>query len=185
MNQYYEFWKSSINQQLSRDPIFLDVLSKLDKKFTDILEIGCARNINKESRYGDGWSSLFWADYILENGGSLTSCDIDQNAIDNVKTLLDGIPVNFNPVLADGSEILKTNNNYSLIYLDGSDDPQQMLTQLALCDNTKSWVFCDDFHTKGSLVSQQQNAYILYQLSNGHQMALFHESIKSKELINL
>jgi len=185
MNQYYEFWKSSINQQLSRDPIFLDVLSKLDKKSVDILEIGCARNINNESRYGDGWSSLFWADYILENGGSLTSCDIDQNAIDNVKTLLYGIPINFNAVLADGSEILKINNNYSLIYLDGSDDPQQMLIQLALCDNTKSWIFCDDFHTKGSLVSQQQSAHILYQLSNGHQMSLFHSSITSKKLVLL
>lgn len=185
MNKYYNYWKNSINTSLSRDPIFLDVLSRFEQKPINILEIGCARNIDNQSRYGDGWSSLFWADYIMNYGGSLLSCDIDLNSINNVKILLDQIPIKFNTVVEDGSIVLKSKNCYDLIYLDGSDCPNQMLDQMSLCDLENSYVFCDDFNQKGTLVSQKYSNHILFVLSNNHQMALFHNSIPSLSVINL
>lgn len=185
MNQYYDYWKNSINTQLSRDPIFLDVLSKFNNQPINVLEIGCARSIDNQSRYGDGWSSLFWADYILQYGGSLLSCDIDTNSINNVKILLDQIPIKFDTVIEDGSTVLKSKNCYDLIYLDGSDCPNQMLDQIKLCDLKNSYVFCDDFNQKGIMVSKEYPNHILYRLSNNHQMALFYNSLNSFVTVNL
>lgn len=185
MNNFYEHWKNTLNKQLSRDPIFLDVLSLFNNNSINVLEIGCARDLNYQARFGDGWSSLFWADYILNNGGSLTSCDINNEALNRVNTLLENINIKFDTILIDGSEILKKNNNYDLIYLDGSDCPHQMLDQMKLCDLNKSYVFCDDFNQKGVLVSQQYPNHILYKLSNNHQMALFSNSIESYKVVEL
>lgn len=179
MNQYYDYWKNSINTQLSRDPIFLDILSKFNNQPINVLEIGCARSIDNQSRYGDGWSSLFWADYILQYGGSLVSCDIDEISINNVNILLKNIPIKFDPIVADGCQILKEKNKYDLIYLDGSACPQQMLDQIKLCDINYSYVLCDDFTIKGILIEKEYDKYIRYQLQNGHQMALFHNSINN------
>lgn len=185
MNQYYDYWKNSINTQLSRDPIFLDVLSRFNNQPINVLEIGCARSIDSQSRYGDGWSSLFWADYILQHGGSLVSCDIDQISINNVKTLLQSMPIKFEIIVEDGSQVLMRQNKYDLIYLDGSDCPNQMLDQMKLCDLNNSYVFCDDFNQKGILVSKEYPNHILYRLSNNHQMALFSSHINSFFMVNL
>ena len=57
-----------------------------------------------------------------------------------------------------------------------------MVDQLKLCDLEKNYVFCDDFHTKGSLASTIYPNHILYKLSNGHQMALFGKDIISKTI---
>jgi hypothetical protein len=184
MNSYYKEWQDTLCKSLSRDPIFIDVLNNFKDKPINVLEIGCARSLS--GRYGDGWSSLFWADHILKNGGSLDVCDIDQNCIDNAKILLQNfdkeIKVNF--ITDDGINVLQDVDKYDIIYLDGSDDPHQMVDQLKLCNLEKNYVFCDDFHTKGSLASKIYPDYILYKLSNGHEMALFGKDIRSK-IINL
>jgi len=180
MNSYYKEWQDTLCKSLSRDPIFIDVLNNFKDKPINVLEIGCARSLS--GRYGDGWSSLFWADHILKNGGSLDVCDIDQNCIDNAKILLENfdkeIKVNF--ITDDGINVLQDVDKYDIIYLDGSDDPNQMVDQLKLCNLDKNYVFCDDFHTKGSLASTIYPNHILYKLSNGHQMALFGKDIISK-----
>jgi predicted O-methyltransferase YrrM len=185
MNKYYKYFTETLNTQPSRDPIFLNILSKFDKKSISILEIGCSRSLSDQSRFGDGWSSLFWAKYIMENGGLLKSCDIDIESINNVKILLENVPINFSTIVQNGSDLLKEDNNYDLIYLDGSDDPQQMLDQIKLCNLNNSYVFCDDFHTKGILVTEKYSNYILYKLKNNHQMALFHKSIQSYQLVEM
>jgi predicted O-methyltransferase YrrM len=184
MNNLYDYWKNSINTQPSRDPIFLDVLSKFNNQEINVLEIGCARDLSNPARFGDGWSSLFWAEYILEHGGSLTCCDINSEALKNAASLLESININKTFIQIDGIELLK-DNNYDLIYLDGSDDPQQMLDQIKLCNLNNSYVFCDDFHTKGILITEKYSNYILYKLKNNHQMALFHKSIQSYQLVEM
>lgn len=184
MNSYYKEWQDTLCKSLSRDPIFIDVLNNFKNKPIHVLEIGCARSLS--GRYGDGWSSLFWADHILKNGGFLDVCDIDQNCIDNAKILLENfdkeIKVNF--ITDDGINVLQDVDKYNIIYLDGSDDPHQMVDQLKLCNLEKNYVFCDDFHTKGSLASTIYPNHTLYKLSNGHQMALFGKDIIAK-IINL
>jgi predicted O-methyltransferase YrrM len=180
MNEYYQYFKETLNTQLSRDAIYIDVLSVFDKKPINIFEIGCARDLNKNSRFGDGWSSLFWADYVHLYGGQITSCDISPASLENNKILLSDfiaqIKINF--ILRDGSEILEENNEFDLILLDGSDDPNQMVEQINLCNLNRSYVLCDDFHTKGALLKIHKPKHILYRLKNGHEMALFHNSIK-------
>lgn len=185
MNSYYKQWQDTLCKSLSRDPIFIDVLNRFKDKPINVLEIGSARSLS--GRYGDGWSSLFWADHILKNGGSLDICDIDANCINNAKILLENfdnkIKVNF--IVDNGINVLKYVDKYDIIYLDGSDCPHEMLEQMNLCNLNKNYVFCDDFNQKGVLVAQQNPNHILYCLSNNHQMALFHNGITEPKIINL
>lgn len=180
MNKYYKEWRDTLCKGLSRDPIFIGVLDIFKNKPINVLEIGCARSLS--GRYGDGWSSLFWADHILKNGGSLDVCDIDQNCIDNAKILLENFDkeISIKFITDDGINVLREVDKYDIIYLDGSDDPNQMIDQLELCDLENKYVFCDDFHTKGSLVGLKYPNHILYVLSNGHEMALFGNGLERK-----
>lgn len=183
MNEYYQQWKESLSKNLSRDNIFLDILKTFNNKPINILEIGCARSLS--GRYGDGWSSLFWADYILNNGGKLDICDIDPDCIENTKILLSGISnkCSIRFIIEDGLNILKDrSNNYDLIYLDGSDDPNDMVNQIKYCDFAKNKILCDDFHTKGSICRNEYPNHILYKLANGHEMAFFDNSNVFKQI---
>lgn len=188
MNEQYEYWKSTICTQISRDPVFLNVLEKFNDQQINVLEIGCARDLKMAARFGDGWSSLFWADYIYSNGGQLTSCDIDSQAVENVKKMLDfyNEKIKMEILVEDGLNLLKSKNDYNLIYLDGSDCPHQMLEQMSYCDLSKSYVLCDDFNQKGVLLPEKYPNFILYKIKGtNHQMALFHSSIGQFEELNV
>lgn len=184
MNEKYEFWKNTICSQPSRDPIFFDVLSKFNSQPINVLEIGCARDLKNPARFGDGWSSFFWAEYINKHGGHLTSCDIDIIAVENVKKLLSYFSekISLDIILEDGLNFLKSDKDYNLIYLDGSDCPHAMLEQMSYCNLSKSYVLCDDFNQKGVLLPEKYPNYILYKIKGtNHQMALFHDSINNFE----
>lgn len=175
---YYTYWKESLCKNLSRDKIMIDVLNKFEKKPIKVFELGTSRDISPQARYGDGWSSLFWAEYIKDNGGSLLTCDISEQSINNAKTLLSSFTtIDVTYIVEDGFKLLKQNNDYDLICLDGSDDPNEMLLQLRECDLNRSYVLCDDFNSKGVLASVEYPNHILYRLENNHQMALFGHDI--------
>jgi hypothetical protein len=186
MNEQYQYWKDTICTQISRDPVFLNVLEKFNDSKINVLEIGCARDLNMQARFGDGWSSLFWADYIYKKGGELTSCDIDNYAVENVKKMLDFYDgkIDMKIFVEDGLNLLKVKNDYNLIYLDGSDCPHQMIEQMSYCDLSKSYVLCDDFNQKGILLPEKYPNFILYKIKGtNHQMALFHNTISSLQEI--
>lgn len=175
MNKYYKHFKST---KAGRDYIFDNLRKILGGRSAKIMEIGCARNLSFSARSSDGWSSYFWLEYIQYHGGQLDIFDIDQDALDNCKQLFEGMDcLNVNFICDDALNYI--NNDYDLIFLDGSDCPKEMLNQFKKIDRTKSMILCDDFNSKGSLLSVEYPNYILFYLENApFQMALYPRIIK-------
>lgn len=51
-----------------------------------ILETGSIRGTQEQYHQNDGWSTLTFAQYVRDNGGALTSVDLDTAAADEVLT---------------------------------------------------------------------------------------------------
>lgn len=164
-----------LNKTNDRDYVFKQVLNKFNNKPINILEIGTSRSVN--GKEGDGWSTVFWADYIDKNGGKLDIVDISKNNLLISELILINLNVMSNKItfnLIDGFQFLLYNNKYDLIYLDGGDDSSECLEQFEAIDRTKSHILIDDFHTKGKLISEKyKNEFELFNVNNIHQMALF------------
>lgn len=168
-DRFFNHFKNSIND---RDKIFKHIITGFDRKPVNILEIGCARSLAPESKGGDGWSSLFWAEYIAEFGGSLTIVDIDANNLNNCKTLLSKFAnQNIKFIVGDGLNYI--NDTYGLIYLDGSDDPVEMVNQFNRIDRKKTTILCDDFHSKGSSLRHVHPNFQSLMANHSHEMALY------------
>lgn len=173
MNQYYQAFKNSVND---RDFVFKEVLALFETKPINILEIGCARNLDCGlGKSGDGWSSLFFAEYVGSNGGHLDIVELEAQNLENCKLITEDFKDKITYICDDGLNHLKNNNNYDLIYLDGGNDGQQMLDQFECCDRSKTIILCDDFNDKGKcdLLKVKYPDYKLIQVNWLHQMALY------------
>lgn len=170
---YVSHFKNSVND---RDKVFNRVLEGLDKKLVNILEIGAARSLDTSAKGGDGWSSLFWAEYIACYGGSLTIVDINNDNLNNCKTLLsDYTNINVKFICGDGLDYI--DNTYDIIYLDGSDDPYEMLKQFNKIDRKKTLILCDDFHGKGSILRNIHTDFESIMVNHIHEMAVYNKKL--------
>jgi predicted O-methyltransferase YrrM len=167
------------SEKSARDEVFNDTLKYLSNDPASILEIGCLRDLN--SRAGDGWSTLHWANYIEENGGHLVVCDINRDSVELCEKLLEGnFPrCSFIGYAADGTNLI--DGKFDFIYLDGGDCPQETLNQFEKCKTDSQIILIDDFHTKGVLVDQKYPEKFLFRFSNGHKMALYGRGVKAGE----
>jgi len=182
MNQYLNHF---LNSKGNRDLIFQDVLNSFSSKPISVLEIGAARSLDSYSRMADGWSSFHYYNYIKKNGGSLTICDISEIALSNCKTLFENLisDVDIKFVLGDGGLLI--NEKYDLIYLDGGDDPEDMVNQLSKINLNSQKVLCDDFHTKGSLARSIFPNVTLYKWQgHEHEMAFYRHNYKGLIICN-
>jgi hypothetical protein len=177
MDKYYEAFK---NIRGNRDIVFETVLDYFDKRPINILEIGCARNLDIGSRQSDGWSTCFWADYLYNNGGNLFVFDIDENSTKNCETItnhwLKHIDYDIDSFYVDISNRSVNKFDFrsgiNLAFLDGGDDPKETLAQLQECKKNKiELILIDDFHTKGRLITDKPDTRWIW--GNGHQMAAF------------
>lgn len=151
----------------ARDQVFLYVLDTFKDAKLNILEIGSLRDL--KSRAGDGWSSVYWADYVDRNGGDFVTSNINSDDLNNCINLISEL-FPYNEVVyieGDGSKTI--GDDFDLIYLDGGDDPKETLEQFKKCGAIPTLI--DDFHTKGRLINVQPN--VLFEFDNGHQMAFF------------
>jgi predicted O-methyltransferase YrrM len=176
MNQYLNHF---LNSKGNIDLIFQDALNSFSGKSIRILEIGATRNLDNYSRMADGWSSLHYYSYIKKNGGSLTICDISESSLSNCKKLFENLTsdVDVKFLLADGTALI--DDSYDLIYLDGGDDPKDMVTQLSKINLNSQKVLCDDFHTKGSIARNIFSNCTLYKWEgHSHEMAFYRQNYK-------
>lgn len=181
MTYYTDFINRTLLTENTRDKAFIDTLSLLNGRSAKIFELGTSYDLADHCRYSAGWSTYFWAKYISEYGGSLVTCDINSNGLLESKKLIEEFNIDVDFVNENGTLYLQNNSNFDLIYLDGSNDPNDMVNQLSICKHSLdngSVILCDDFHTKGFLVKQTWKDYILYKTSTGHEMALFGKDIK-------
>lgn len=103
-----------------------------------ILETGSIRNEAEEYHQNDGWSTLTFAQYVKEHGGSLTSVDLDIAAADRVLTR-HGLRDTVNLVEQHSIEFLAgevlTNAQYDVILLDSENDADLILHEYLLAKN--------------------------------------------------
>jgi hypothetical protein len=164
------------SEKSARDEVFSDALALLSNKPAKILEIGCLRDLN--SRAGDGWSTLHWANYIEKNGGFLDFCDINKASVELCSELIrEEFDINFQGHAIDGINLI--DSDLGFIYLDGGDCPQETLNQFEKCKTEYQIILIDDFHTKGVLVDQKYPEKFLFRFSNGHKMALYGHGVKT------
>ena len=173
MNEYYKAFKESVND---RDFVFTNILASYNEKPIDILEIGCARNLDCfTGKSGDGWSSLFFAEYVEQNYGSLEIVELDVNNLKNCMKITEDFVDHIIYVHMDGIDFLKKDNNFDLIFLDAGDDPQITLEMFELCDRTKSDILIDDANIggKADLVRPKYPDYQLFKCNQVHEMIFY------------
>ena len=143
-----------------RDSLFIEILSSFNKQPLNVVQIGAIEILEDRFRQFSGWSDGFWGSYIKYYGGSLTICDIDFTHLKNSITLSGGLGYEAKTLLVDGFTLLQDiknlpQNKYpNLIYLDGSNDPQETKNQFDLCNTDYAKVIVDDFKIKGTLLNQ-------------------------------
>lgn len=180
MNKYYTYWQETLGKN-DRDNTFLEVLSYFNNKALNILEIGSIRNLNmEEGKGGDGYSTLFFCDYVKKNGGSITTIDSNLEAVVNCKQIVSDFinDINIAFIVGDGKEYI--NEAFDLVLLDGGDSFVECLQQFEKINRENTSVLIDDFHMKGILIKAKYRNYKLFQVNDGHQMAFY----PSKQLQN-
>lgn len=168
MNKYISHFHESIGP---RDKFFHEAITHLGGRSARILEVGALRELSPHSRFTDGWSSIFWCDYIAKYGGSLDIVDIDISNLNNCRQALEGLAAKITFINGDARDYIS--NDYDLIYLDGSDDPNEMLDQFLMIDRSKTIILCDDFNSKGSVLRHRHSDFTLMEDSSGLTMALY------------
>jgi hypothetical protein len=97
--------------------LMLDHLKSIDNPL--IIETGCARAENNLE--GDGWSSVIWDRYVVENTGSAYSVDISAEHVEFTRNKVQKL----NVVLSDSIKYLheksKEDISIDLLYLDSYD----------------------------------------------------------------
>jgi predicted O-methyltransferase YrrM len=161
----------------ARDIVFRTALEYRESTPTDFLEVGCLRDLN--GRAGDGWSTLHWADYVEQNGGSLTVVDINQESLDLCNGLIDNFDIKASFICDNGEN--QVDRSYDFVYLDGGVCPHEALKQFEQCDLDSQHVLLDDFHTKGVIINEKYPDKLLFRFSNGHLMALYGKGVKAGE----
>lgn len=173
MNKYYQHFKSSASP---RQFVFEKALNLLQEKPAKILEIGTIRDLDLKAKDGDGYSTLFWCEYVKKHGGSITIIDISNEAIENCKIVTSDFvnDIDIKYVVDDGIKYI--DDSFDLIYLDGSDDNNQMIQQFEKCDRKKSFILCDDANKGGKcdLLRSKYTDYELFQVNWLHQMIAYH-----------
>ena len=144
-----------------RDNIFRSVLSTktLQNNPINVLQVGAIEELHSDYRIGSGWSDAFFASYIELFGGSLTVVDIDQEHLDNSKTVLSEFNCDHSLVLSNASKFIQDGDcRFDIIYLDGSNDPKETKEQYdKICKEKTSIILIDDYEIKGALIDHHEN----------------------------
>lgn len=178
------WYKNAFEVEHARKPVFLDVLSQLNSAATNILEIGATGGDMSDNNYihGAGGSSFYFAEYVRQNGGSLTIVDLNPPTLENCKVMLGdfvkaGVDIRF--VCDDGLAFLKQNNNFDFIYLDGPDQEVFTFECFRLINRTKTTVLIDDANGwnlgQGKCVRTRKyyDGYRLFKCGISHEMIIY------------
>lgn len=150
-----------------RDPVFKEVLGLFAGQPVKICQVGAIETFDYSHLIGSGWSDRFFGLYVKENGGHYRIIDIDLDHLANSLLLSEilGYKVELN--LNDGQQGVQP--GFDLYYLDGSNDPQEMLAEVDSIRKTPCVILCDDWSIKGSLVKPLFN-WKVFNVANGMAM---------------
>jgi hypothetical protein len=155
---YEVLYKGRRNEILNvptRDHVFESVLSLFSDSPVNIFQVGAVETFETGWRIGSGWSDLMWGEYIKKYGGNLVIAD--KSLTNLAHSTLAAVQLGYADQLVTlyGDAIEHIDEGYDIYYLDGSDDPQEMLDQFNKIKHTNSVVVIDDYSIKGTLVGNQ------------------------------
>lgn len=172
-NQYLNYLNTTVG---NRDVIYQYFLNFLGKKSAVILEVGCARSLDLRTRHSDGWSSFFFAKYVNEFGGQHIVVDTSLDALSQCNVLLSGLSNKTIFLQMTGEEALQKFSP-NAVFLDGGDDPEEMIKEVALIKSNVP-ILCDDFQTKGIKIRQEQKNFLLFNFYPYHpEMAMYNSGL--------
>ena len=151
--QNTNYWyKNAFETDHARKPVFLEVLSELNNQPVNILEIGATGGDMSDKNYihGAGGSSFYFAEYVRQNGGSLTIVELNPQTLENCKVMLEDFVkagVNIEFVCDDG--LNWASKPYDLYYLDGSDIEWQTYEMFRKIDLRNGCILLDDWNDGG------------------------------------
>lgn len=173
--RYYRYWEYT-KFKSSRDFVFQFIINGFGNRSIKVLEIGGLRATfpHAQGRYSDGWATMFWCDYVLQHGGSVTTVDIDPDVLACTARMTayfaDRVDIRLVQML--GVDFLKLDNRFDLIYLDGSIDPNEMMEEFKLCSR-ESVILCDDWMIKGEILEKEHPDFSVLQFQKGHVMSVY------------
>lgn len=149
-----------------RDPIFIEMLALFDNNPIDIFQVGAIETFDVRWRFGSGWSDIIFGNYIKNNGGSITICDIHLDHIANSCFAADHLGYKINYELNDAAEIIGK-KNYDIYYLDGGNDPNETEKQFENITADKCVIIIDDLAIKGATLLKKINFDRIYNAAGG------------------
>lgn len=168
-NDYFKYFHETKGL---RDTFFRSLLSSYYNKSINVLELGTSRDIRNDARNGDGWSTLWWLTHVLCFGGHITAIDLSAESIDNCQKLTEHYEEYITYLVDNGEKYLE--DKFDIIYLDGSDDPNDMLRQFETCLNFNAAICMDDFNSKGVLVWEKYKDRVkLFNCNGTHLMGYY------------
>lgn len=172
-NSYFKYFH---NSKGLRDNFFTSLLGAYYNKSINVLELGTSRDIRNDARNGDGWSTLWWITHVLCFGGHITTVDLSAESIENCKKLTQGYEEYIDYYVDNGERYLES-DKFDIIFLDGSDDPNDMLRQFEICMDFDSAIIMDDFNSKGVLVWEKYKDRVkLFNCNGTHLMGFYKKS---------
>ena len=117
------------------------LLDKNKLNYYTIVEIGTTRGGYGGGPNGDGWATLAWGWFVDKYGGEVHTIDIDKECLDQCKAITNRFSHKIQYHHCSGEDFLKEfKSKIDLLYLDGSDDPNEMVSEYLLAKNllTKS-----------------------------------------------
>lgn len=173
--------------ETGRNNSFLKVIEILEQTYTqpiNIVETGCIRNTNDESKFGDGWSTLNWKYYSDKTKSKVFIVDINAGHIEKSKEIVAESEL-ITYYLSDSVEFLRIfDKKIDLLFLDSFDycgDAENIRAchNHSLNELKAAWdklnencfiliddVFADNWDGKGKLT-------IPYLLENGFELVYF------------
>jgi hypothetical protein len=120
-------------KHIGRGDSFKNALTELHTKEVVqpvLVEIGTTRGANGGGPLGDGWATNAWGWYAKKFGGYVHTVDLDPDCIEQCKVVTSDYKESISYHVMTGFDFLRNfNEQIDFLYLDGSDDPQEMVDE--------------------------------------------------------
>lgn len=150
----------------TRDYIFRWALSQFKDQPVNIFQVGAIETFRNEWRMGSGWSDMIFGQYIKQNGGRLVIADINLDHLCLSLVASNSFGYNIGIHYGDAIHVIDK-ADYDIYYLDGSNDPDETLSQFNKIKNKNCMVLVDDFSIKGTLLAKTDHKFTVHNVANG------------------
>lgn len=141
---------TSGNASSLRDPVFRHVLSLFGDGPVNICQVGAIETFEQAFLFGSGWADRVFGAHVRKHGGRYQIIDVDLDHLANSLLVADLLGHKVEIRLDRGESAVAP--GFDLYYLDGSNDPSEMLAEVNNIRHHPCVILCDDWSVKGGAV---------------------------------